>query len=130
MVKKPKIDLDWMDDISDGDLPTMMTLEKGWHRMDIDLSVPPEVTEIEIPSKPQPKTVPQLEVFGRFYDLDEAWATQYLPFWAMKAFKVIVNEMLEEDQERRKDGAVYLDLEVRVLMPTENKRTAEFRRRD
>lgn len=115
-----------MDDISDGDLPTLMTLEKGWHRLDVDLNVPPEVQEIEIPSKPQPKTVPQLEIFGRFYDLDDEWAEQYLPFWAMKPFKLIANEIMENGQDR--DG--FLDLEVRVLEPTENKRTAEFRRRD
>lgn len=128
---KPKIDLDWMDDISDGDLPTMMSLDKGWHRFDVDLSIPPEVTEIEIPSKPAPKLVPQLEVWARYYDLDDNdWNTQYIPFWGMKAFKVIVKQMLDDEQERRTDGAIYLDLEVRVLMPTENKRTAEFRRRD
>ncbi len=119
-------DLNWMDDITDGDLPTMMTLEKGWHRFDVDLAVPAEVTEIEIPSKPDPKTVPQLEVWGRYYDLDEDWDTQYIPFWGMKAFKVIAKQMMDDRQDR--DGK--LDLEVRVLMPTENKRTAEFRRRD
>ncbi len=124
--KKTKVDLDWMDDITDGDLPTMMTLEKGWHRLDVDLAVPAEVTEVEIPSKPDPKKVPQLEVWGRYYDLDNEWETQFIPFWAMKAFKVIAAEMLAEDQDR--NGV--LDLEVRVLMPTENKRTAEFRRRD
>jgi len=123
---KTKIDLNWMDDISDGDLPTLMTLEKGWHRFDVDLDVPPEVQEIEIPSKPNPKTVPQLEVWGRYYDLDDEWKEQYLPFWAMKPFKVVCKQMMEDGQDR--EGK--LDLEVRVLMPTENKRTAEFRRRD
>ncbi len=123
---KAKTDLSWMDDITDGDLPTMMTLEKGWHRFDVDLSAGAEVTEIEIPSKPDPKTVPQLEVWGRYFDLDEEWDTQFIPFWGMKAFKVIVAELMNKGADR--DGK--LDLEVRVLMPTENKRTAEFRLRD
>lgn len=115
-----------MDDITDGDLPTMMTLDKGWHRLDVDLNVPLSVTEIEIPSKPDPKTVPQLEFWGRFFALDEEWDDQVVPFWGMKAFKVIAKQMLEDEQDR--NGI--LDLEVRILMPTENKRTAEFRRRD
>lgn len=129
--KKNKLDLDWMDEISDLELPTMMTLDKGWHRLDIDLDVPPEVQTIEIPDKKSSrpdatKEVPQLEIWGRYYDLDTEWKEQVVCFWAMRPFKEICKQLLEAGKDR--DGK--LDLEVRVLMPTENKRTAEFRQRD
>ncbi len=124
---KNKLDLDWMDEIVESDLPMLMQLEAGWHLFHVNLDWTPEMVEIELPNTVDKKTggplkVPQLVVSARFAITDE-FEEHAIPFWALKPWKQIVQDALDND--KLMDDRI--ELKVRVTQAEDGKRTAQFK---
>ncbi len=124
---KNKLDLDWMDEIQESDLPQLMQLEPGWHLFHVDLDWTPEMVEIELPNTVDKKTggllkVPQLIVSGRFAVTDE-FEEHAIPFWALKPWKAIVQEAVANEMLH----GTLIELKVRVTQSEDGKRQVDFK---
>jgi len=118
--KKPKLDLNWRDELPILDLPYMLLADKSrWHWLQVDFELTPEIQEVELPSK---VIVPQLMVTGR-WDKNATYEEVFIPFWALKPFNDFIEENLEELNNTGK-----LTMEWKTEQDNDDKNSIEFRK--